>query len=212
MIDLLRHAEADHNVGGEGALMGGWADVPLTERGRQQASELATRLSREPRPSALYSSTSCRALDTAAAIAERFGLPVARDERLREISCEQVDGAPIAVVRARHARAWEANAAQLDPDFRWPGGESYREFRERVVGVIGSIAAAHAGQRVIVLTHAGVISQLIGFCWSVSPARWDRHRPRNASLSRLLWRDVQGEVLRFDVELGAAGEVRVPSS
>jgi hypothetical protein len=29
-VDLLRHGEADHNVGGEGAVIGGWADLPLT--------------------------------------------------------------------------------------------------------------------------------------------------------------------------------------
>lgn len=205
-LDLLRHAEAEHNVGGASAIIGGGADVPLTTRGRQQAAELAARLSREPPPVALYSSPSRRALDTAAPIAERLRLSIVHDEALREIGCGEVDGVPIPIVRSQHASAWAANAAQRDPDFRWPGGESYREFRERVVGTIRRIAAAHAGHRVVLLTHAGVISQLVGFCRSVSPACWERSRPRNASVTRLLWHAGQGRIQRFDVEPDRANE------
>jgi broad specificity phosphatase PhoE len=208
-VDLLRHGEADHNVGGEGAVIGGWADLPLTTRGRQQAAELAAGLTPEPPLAALYSSPSRRALDTAAAIAQRLGLPIVQDDDLREIGCGEVDGVPIRVARARHADAWAANAAQLDPDFRWPGGESYREFRQRAVGAVQRIAATHTGRRVVLLTHAGVINQLIGFCRCTSPACWERYRPRNASLTRLLWHAEQGKVLSFDVNLRAADEPRV---
>lgn len=200
LVDLLRHAEADHNVGGEGAVLGGWAELPLTSRGREQAVELAARLTLQPPPVAIYSSPSRRARETADGIAQRLGLPILDHEGLREIGCGEVDGAPIALVRARHPLEWAVNAAQQDPDFRWPGGESYREFRERVVASVRGIAAAHVGRRVVLLTHAGVISQLLGFCRQESPACWERHRPRNASLTRVLWQGERGQMLCFDAE------------
>ena len=204
VLDLLRHAEAEHNLGGDGAVVGGWTDLPLTSRGVAQAAHLAARLSLEPAPVALYSSPSRRALDTAAPVAQRLQLPIVHERDLREIGCGDVDGVPVAIVRARHASAWAANQAQRDPDFRWPSGESYREFRERVLGAIRRIVAACAGHRVMVLTHAGVISQLIGFCHGISPACWEQYRPGNATLTRLRWSSERGQVLGFGLDPAVA--------
>jgi broad specificity phosphatase PhoE len=63
---------------------------------------------------------------------------------------------------------------------------------------VRSIAAAHQSGRVAIVTHAGVISQIIGSLSGVSPARWGLFRPGNASVTELTWRSGSGVVVSFD--------------
>lgn len=195
---LVRHGQSTGNLFG-GTVMAGWVDLPLTERGFREAHELAERLASEPSPSAIYSSPLQRAARTAAVIAERLSAePPRLDPALREIDCGEVDGWPSQLVQERHPQAWATNRAQADPDFRWPGGESYRELRERALRALEGIARAHPAQRVLVVTHAGIISQLLGSLEGESPARWERFRPHNASVTELRWGSALRELVRFD--------------
>jgi broad specificity phosphatase PhoE len=195
---LVRHGQSTGNLS-SGTLMGGWTDLPLTELGSVEASELASRLLDEQLPSAIVSSPLRRAAQTAAVLGERLSIePVVLEPALREIGCGEVDGWPVPRVQERYPDAWANNSKQTDPDFRWPGGESYREFRERVLGAIEAIARRHPGQRVLVVTHAGVISQLVGWVRGESPARWEHFRPRNATVTELRWSETSGVVVRFD--------------
>jgi broad specificity phosphatase PhoE len=63
---------------------------------------------------------------------------------------------------------------------------------------VRSIAARHPSGRVAIITHAGVISQIIGYISGVSPARWGLFRPGNASLTELAWRGSSAVVVSFD--------------
>jgi broad specificity phosphatase PhoE len=106
---------------------------------------------------------------------------------------------------------WQRNLSQSDADFRWPGGESYRELRGRVLGCLGSIAARHPGKRLLLVTHAGPISQVLGALHGTNAARWELWRPRNGSVTTVQWQDGSGVVIGFDcvpsappLEIGAA--------
>jgi broad specificity phosphatase PhoE len=123
---------------------------------------------------------------------------VVLEPALRELLCGAVEGWSVRKVEARYPREWARNADHSDPTFRWPGGESYLEFRERIMAGIMKIVARHPNERIMAVTHAGVISQLIGWTMGDHPARWDLYRPRNASVSELLWHTDHADVLRFD--------------
>jgi alpha-ribazole phosphatase/probable phosphoglycerate mutase len=105
---------------------------------------------------------------------------------------------PIRQVQQCYPREWAQNESQSDPEFRWPGGESYREFRERVLGAMERIATYHHPARVLVVTHAGVISQVVGWVNGESPARWEPFRPRNTSVTEMRWHAGQAELVSFD--------------
>jgi broad specificity phosphatase PhoE len=115
-----------------------------------------------------------------------------------EIGCGVVDGLHVEEVRARHPDAWQRNERQDDDDFRWPGGESYRELRSRCVDTVDRIAARHAGGRVAIVTHAGVIAQVLGRIAGQRPARWARFRPANASLTELEVDAGAARIVSFD--------------
>jgi broad specificity phosphatase PhoE len=184
---LLRHAQTDSNAAGPNPRLSGWTDVPLNAAGWQQVARLQRRFCSEAPIAALYSSPLLRARETAESIAGVSGTSPRLIDALREINCGVVDGNPIAEVKRSHRELWEKNLRQDDDDFRWPGGESYREFRDRCLRAINWIAAAHCGQRVVVVTHAGVITQILGALHGVRPARWEPFRPENTSLTELRW-------------------------
>ena len=195
---LVRHAiAADRDPDGE-LILCGQVDVPLTEPGHAQAAQLAKGIGRLGRFEAIYSSTLRRATQTVRPIAHALQLQPDAWSSLREISCGVLDGASVVHIKRAHADVWRANLAQNDDEFAWPGGETYQAFRSRVLHAIGRIAHMHHGGRVLVVTHAGVISQLLGWLHGEPAARWDVFRPRPASVTEVLWRRAQGSLLRFD--------------
>lgn len=193
---IIRHGHTASNSSG-GSRMSGWTDTPLSNQGRRQVACLARRMSSEP-ASVLYASPLLRALETARPVAQAVGAEVRLEPGLREIHCGEVDGWPVEEVRRRYPDLWEANLRQDDEGFRWPGGETYRELRERSLGAFRRIAAAHPGERILVVTHAGVISQVLGCLRGISPARWECYRPGNCSLTELDWEGETGRLVSYD--------------
>jgi broad specificity phosphatase PhoE len=101
-------------------------------------------------------------------------------------------------VRQRFPALWQANARQDDDDFRWPGGESYREFRRRCLSAVIKLTAAHSGGSVALVTHAGFITQVVGSIRGDRPACWDRHRTGNTALTEIRWTNGSGTVMVLD--------------
>jgi len=193
---LIRHA---HTLGNDGPTptLSGRTDPPLSPRGRREVRLLHDRLAGE-RFDALYSSPLGRARRTAAALAGRAHPPTLVPA-LQEIDCGRLDGYSLEAVRRDFPDLWRVNQRQEDDRFRWPGGESYREFRARCLRALRGLVRAHPGGRVAVVTHAGVISQVLGFLGGAGAARWEAGRPGTTGLTELEWsRGGVARVVRFD--------------
>jgi broad specificity phosphatase PhoE len=196
---LVRHAHTAANDLERKPVMSGWADVPLSTRGVKQLTTLASADLGEVAP-VIYSSDSIRTLHTAGSFAQ--GRRIVPLRSLREISCGDVDGWRVATVQERYPELWQRNLAQNDPDFRWPGGESYRELRTRVLRAMRGIASRHRGERVAVVTHTGVITQVMNHAKGLSPANWKRWRAANASVTTIEWDDDDRvRVIRFSATM-----------
>ncbi len=194
---LIRHAHTQSNSGGT-KLLSGRSDIPLSGRGRNELRRLAARLSGEAPFTAIYTSPLQRARDTAVALSQAGLGPLRICPGLQEIDCGELDGLPLEEVRRRVPALWAANQREDNPRFRWPGGESYREFRARCLRAVRTIAGVHSGERVMVVTHAGVISQVLGAIAGVTPARWSSYRPANSALSEIEWRRCAGTIVGFN--------------
>jgi broad specificity phosphatase PhoE len=92
-------------------------------------------------------------------------------------------------VQRRYPEVWSRNAAQKDDAFTWPGGESYGDFRARIIGGLRAAIAPHQGGRVAVVTHAGVISQVLGVIHRRPAAVWERDRPDPLTATEITWQD-----------------------
>lgn len=187
ILYLIRHAHTNANELSSTAAMAGWTDIPLSDLGEAQLACIRERLEIRGADLVIYSSDLTRARRTAEAVGG--GRAVRSLRSLREISCGIVDGWLVNDVRSRFPELWQQNESQIDAGFAWPGGESYAEFRARVLRALGGIAARHAGGRVIVVTHAGVIAQAVGTIRGTSPAGWAKWRPGNCSVTTVAWED-----------------------
>ena len=169
---LIRHGETAANVAGR---MQGRGDDPLTERGQQQVRAIAERLKREGHPiTALYTSPLGRAQLTADAIGEALGLTPRLRDGLQEINLGSLEGASPAELAA---------VIKAGPDSRYPDGESLREFVERTVGALAGLVAAHPGETIAVVTHGGVISNVLAN-WADGYGRsWRDYVAHNCALS-----------------------------
>lgn len=145
---LIRHALPLRIDGGDGP-----ADPALAPDGLEQAARLAACWSAFG-ADAVYSSSMRRAQETAAPLAQALGVEVEVVDDLKEYDAHESTYIPLEELRADPA-LWElAVEAWLSPE-----AEAQRQqFRERVVGSIDAIAAAHGGERVAVVCHGGVIN------------------------------------------------------
>jgi probable phosphoglycerate mutase len=149
---LVRHGETEWNA--ERRLQG-QIDIGLNETGRQQALA-AGRWLRGQEIAAVYSSDLQRARSTAEAIGGALGLAVTPLPEMRERNYGIFQGLTYAEARERHPEAYAAFEAR-NPDHDFVSGESLKAMFARVTAKLQALAAAHAGQSIVVVVHGGVL-------------------------------------------------------
>jgi broad specificity phosphatase PhoE len=134
VIWLARHGETAYNVERR---FQGQGDVPLSDRGREQARELAE-AAQERGFASLWASPLPRALETAEIVGRRLGLDPVQDARLMETDAGEWTDRPFAEVQASDPARFAGFVAG-DPDFSFPGGESFAAQQERVTAALADI-------------------------------------------------------------------------
>ncbi len=163
-ILLVRHGQTEANA----ARIVQHPDARLSAAGRQQAERLAVRIA-EVGIAHILCSDMERALETAAPIAARTGLPITADPLLRERDFGDLRGTPYDELR-------------VDPfavDYAPPNGETWADFHERVGRawrLVSELAARVPGS-LLVVTHGLVCHALLErhLCLeagAVVPERW----------------------------------------
>ena len=150
-VFLVRHGETAYNATG---IFQGYAPVPLSTYGRQQAARVAERLL-SVRPQVLYSSDIWRAQETANIIGERLGLAVQPCAGLREWHVGTWAGKPAEAYHA-HLQALGAHPVTYVPD----GGESQVQTQARVVAQMQEFARQHDHDTILCVSHGKAIDLL----------------------------------------------------
>ena len=196
---LIRHAAHDY-LGR--AIAGRQAGVHLNDFGRQQADELARRLSELP-IEAIYSSPLERALETADPVGRRLGLPIETAEEFTEVDFGE----------------WtNCTFAELESDPLWrsfnsfrsctaaPGGELMSDVQSRMLHKMFELRPKH--QFVALFGHGDPIRATIAHLLGVHLDMFQRIEIDPASISlvelgddwlkvRLLNAGAEGEPLRL---------------
>lgn len=152
LVDLLRHGEPQG-----GKRYRGQIDDPLSDAGWAQMWAAVGDAApwQQIRTSPL---ARCQAF--AAALAERHQLPLSVDARLMEIGFGAWEGQTAEQLRARDPD--QLRRFYHDPvTQRPPGAEPLAAFQARVIEGFQQLAADFAGQRILVVCHAGVIRALL---------------------------------------------------
>jgi len=151
-LDLLRHGETELGGGLRGSL-----DDALTEKGWAQMR--AAVLAGGPWDR-LISSPLQRCARFAAELGEQLNLPVQLENDLQELHFGVWEGQSAAALMETDAEA--LGLFWADPyAFTPPQGEPVSEFAARVLGAVSRLHQAHAGERVLLISHGGVMRLLL---------------------------------------------------
>jgi broad specificity phosphatase PhoE len=134
LVYLARHGQTAYNDKGR---FQGQQQIPLDDVGRAQALELAERAI----PygfAALWCSPLLRARETADAVAASTGLEPIEDARLMETDAGDWTDRTFVEVRAEDPERFDAFAA-AEPDFAFPGGESFADQEVRVEEALAEV-------------------------------------------------------------------------
>jgi len=178
---LLRHGQTPMSVQKRYA---GRTDVPLTDAGLAQAAAAAKRLA-SAGIDAIVASPLRRTMQTAEAVAEVAGLPVATEDGFRETDFGAWEGLTFAEVRERwpsEMKAWLA-----DPEVAPPGGESFAEVSERVAAALHRVLDSRTGQRILIVSHVTPIKTLVAAALLAPPAALYRMHLDVAALCEIDW-------------------------
>jgi broad specificity phosphatase PhoE len=160
---VWRHGRTEWNDTGR---FQGHTDTPLDAVGHAQARAAAAALAPYA-PNHVVSSDLARARDTAAYL----GLPVACDERLREVDVGEWAGLSRNEIAERFPETW-AGWLRGD-DVRREGGETLAEVESRALAALADVPPG-AGGPLVVVTHGGtsraLVLALLGLPGSARPA------------------------------------------
>ncbi|KAJ0975971.1 hypothetical protein J5N97_017936 [Dioscorea zingiberensis] len=157
-IVIVRHGETSWNAS---KIIQGHMNSELNETGRKQAIAVAVRLSKEPKFASIYSSDLKRAAETAEIIANHCGLPeVKLDPALRERHLGDLQGLTLRDAAKLKAESYQYFLSKSRDQEIPGGGESLDQVYNRCTSCMEGIAKKHSGDRVIVVTHGGVLREL----------------------------------------------------
>ena len=151
-VYLVRHGATEWNINKRAQ---GMADIPLTQKGKEEAQLAREQLGNVP-VDAVYSSDLSRAYETARTIAASHGLEVQADPAFREIDQGEWTGLPVAEIRERWPDLW-GPARHYSTR---PGGESPMQVRQRALAGLRRVIEAHPDGEVVIVSHGGTIRWL----------------------------------------------------
>lgn len=151
-LDLLRHGETELGGGLRGSL-----DDALTEKGWAQMR--AAVLERAPWDR-LVSSPLQRCARFAEELGTQLNLPVSLEKDLQELHFGAWEGQSAAALMEIDAEG--LGLFWADPySFTPPEGEPVSDFSDRVLDAVSRLHRAYAGQRVLLISHGGVMRLLL---------------------------------------------------
>lgn len=145
---LLRHGESEANL--RQAVAGGNLDSPLTERGIQQAKDLARQIEYlQVKPSCIYHSPLSRAAETARLVNQSLGLEMIVRPDLKEHIFGDWENKP-----------WSAIKIMIDKGVEPPNGETYLDFTKRVQSAFNTILSEDHSSPPLLVAHGGIFNAI----------------------------------------------------
>lgn len=162
-IYFIRHGESVSNLITQFA---GSLDMPLTEKGREQAAATASFLQNIPF-SAVYASDLARAYDTGLAVAESHHIPIFGTPQLREIYAGDWEGKSYSQLETEFPDSYGVWRTQIGLA-ACPNGESVAQLQTRIRTCVEEIVRKHPNETICIATHATPI-RVMECVWTGTP-------------------------------------------
>ena len=193
---LVRHGKDDDTV------RGGWSQQPLTDEGEVQAAELAVFVQKSGLGiQQVYSSDLLRAMQTAQIVADSLRLPIVPKPEFREVNNGNLAGIKNELAAEQYpglywnTLAWEQ---------QYPGGESPKEFYERIRCAWDVLQKdiLERNENVMLVTHGGVMHVILSIVkGEIYSNQASPRKIRNAELIALKYQS--GKWREQDIEITA---------
>ncbi|MHA1957514.1 MAG: histidine phosphatase family protein [Candidatus Thorarchaeota archaeon] len=159
---LVRHGEAEHLTKG---IVGGWTDLPLTQRGRRQIGITADRLKElfESRIEIMYTSDLKRASESAEIIREKLDIPLIIDSQFRELN----QGISKDMTMEEAKKIEIPMSEPLNDWTPYPEAESWRMLQDRVASAM--LQLEHIQEEVVMIVGHGNLNSAIIEWWLQVP-------------------------------------------
>jgi broad specificity phosphatase PhoE len=160
ILYFVRHGESEANLLWE--FSNGLGKHPLTEKGRQQALELAQKLKGLP-ITACYTSPILRALETAQIICAELGIPYVITDALREFDVGIFEGRTDQASWTEFTEMMAAWMAEKDWERRVEAGESFLDIQSRFVTFIDSLIQQYGDSQahILLVGHGGTYHTML---------------------------------------------------
>ena len=181
---LIRHGETVWN---SQQRMQGHSNSDLSEEGRAQIESLGQWM-KNVSFDHIYSSDSLRARQTAEAITKYSGHTLKIDQRLREKNLGVFEGLTTEEAKERHPEIFRLFKT-AGSNYVIDEGESTQQLLDRALEFIEEIRLMHPDQRVVLVTHGGVVRVLIKHTLGLSVGSPTRFLIKNTGLFSLVWNE-----------------------
>ncbi|HIA56259.1 MAG TPA: histidine phosphatase family protein [Candidatus Lambdaproteobacteria bacterium] len=181
---LIRHGETVWN---SQQRMQGHSNSDLSEEGRAQIESLGQWM-KNVSFDHIYSSDSLRARQTAEAITKYSGHTLKIDQRLREKNLGVFEGLTTEEAKERHPEIFRLFKT-AGSNYVIDEGESTQQLLDRALEFIEEIRLMQPDQRVVLVTHGGVVRVLIKHTLGLSVGSPTRFLIKNTGLFRLVWNE-----------------------
>lgn len=189
---IVRHGETAWNAAG---IIQGHLDSPLNEEGLAQALLVGERLGHE-NFDAFYCSDLGRARQTAQPLADRRGTLPILSPAIRERHLGVFQGLNSAQCQEKYPEDYR-RFHERDPEHVVPQGESIRQLYERAGGFLVDLAKRHVSQRVVIVTHGGVLDVLHRFVRGMPLGQPRDFTVYNASLNHIAHNNGVWSILKW---------------
>ncbi|WP_019122034.1 histidine phosphatase family protein [Brevibacillus massiliensis] len=184
-IYFIRHGETEWN---KARRIQGHSDIALTPAGIEQAERLAEHLAGQAF-SAVYCSDLQRAYETAKRVAEKVSCPLFTLPVLRERCYGKLEGLSYEEIRKKLK-----NPQQDEARF---GIEPFEAMQRRAYECLTSLAEAHPGETLAVVSHGGLINSFLHYV-SGGACGTGVTRLENTSINVLRYDQKEWEVLKVN--------------
>jgi broad specificity phosphatase PhoE len=130
-------------------------DEPISQKGREDSVKLWPYLC-DKQISAVYISAYQRTRQTIEYFAERSAITPIVDERLNEIDNGCIEGMTDEAIQDTYPEVWRG-FRERTADFRFPGGETGEEARQRIAGFLDEKQRLHSDENIVLVSHEGLI-------------------------------------------------------
>ena len=183
-IILIRHGETEWN---SQKRMQGHSNSDLSAVGRGQIHALGEWM-KNVSFDHIYSSDSKRARQTADAINQYSGHTLQFDQRIREKNLGVFEGLTSAEARERHPEVYRLFKT-AGVNYVIDEGESTQQLLDRALEFIEEIRIRHSEERVVMVTHGGVVSVLMKHTLGLSIDAPTRFMINNTGIFSLIWKE-----------------------